>query len=217
MSADKPKTSIPLPTLPVGPSALAPPLHPRPPSTSPAPSSRLPLPSRTPSASPSPPPSASARNPSPYPTSSAPDSEKPDKKKSSKAEKAAEAAAEAAALATERAALQATLDAHHAKLSQRLVKLETEIGLAEDDYIRITWAHGNVLRGWDGFGRRVDRAEKSAGSASTGLATGAPKHRKSRPADRIFSLTSATSTFRAQNPDAVIQKRAVPTKKKKKR
>ena len=184
------------------------------PSRSPTPTSRPPWPSRTPSASPSPQPSASARDPSPFRSG---DFSKPERKKSSKAERLAEAAAEAALIATERDSMQSLVETQYGKLKQQLSKMEAEIGVSEEEYIRSTWAHGNVLRGWDGFGRRVDRAEKSANSSSSGLATGAPKHRKSRPADRIFSLTSATSTFRAQNPEAVIQKRQTSQKKKKRR
>ena len=133
------------------------------------------------------------------------------------AEKAAEKAAEASTVASERATLEAFLENARSDLTAKLAKIEADIDTQEEDYIRSTWAHGNVLRGWDGFGRRVDRAEKLATGNGSGVSTGAPKHRKARPSDRIFSLSSSSSNFRKENPDVLIQKRSATTKKKKKR
>ncbi|CDF37731.1 unnamed protein product [Chondrus crispus] len=103
-----------------------------------------------------------------------------------------------------------------ASLERKVEAVERDIGAMEEEYITSTWAHGNVLRGWDGFVRRVDRGKQMKGGGS-GTATGAPKYRKSRPSDRIFSLSSATSKFRRENPDVQIQKRPPDKKKKKKR
>jgi hypothetical protein len=85
----------------------------------------------------------------------------------------------------------------------------------EDAYISATWAHGNLMRGWEGYCRRVDRAP-TPGNGS-GTATGAPKQRKLRPSDRMFSMTSATSAVRADagHVDFGVKRGGVPKKKKK--
>ncbi|PXF40325.1 hypothetical protein BWQ96_09981 [Gracilariopsis chorda] len=134
-----------------------------------------------------------------------------------KAERAAERAAEKAAIAAERAALQQNVTQQITALEADIERIETDIARMEEDYIKTTWAQGNVLRGWDGFGRRVDRTERTATGNGSGVATGAPKHRKSRPNDRIFSLSSSTSSFRKENPDVQIARRSTVQKKKKKR
>lgn len=95
-----------------------------------------------------------------------------------------------------------------------LMGLEDDIGRSEEEYIAKTWAHGNVLRGWDGFVRRVERDRGGTGS---GTATGAPKYRKVKLSDRIFSLSSTTSKFGKENPEVMILKKGIDKKKKKKR
>lgn len=100
------------------------------------------------------------------------------------------------------------------ELEQGLAELEDDIGKSEEEYIAKTWAHGNVLRGWDGF---VRRAERDRGGMGSGTATGAPKYRKVKLSDRIFSLSSTTSKFGRENPDVVILKKTIDKKKKKKR
>lgn len=134
-----------------------------------------------------------------------------------KADRAAERAAEKAAIAAERAALQQKITQQITTLEADIERIESDIANMEEDYIKTTWAQGNVLRGWDGFGRRIDRPERTATGNGSGVATGAPKHRKSRPNDRIFSLSSSTSPFRKENPDVQIVKRSTVQKKKKKR
>ncbi|CAN8076788.1 unnamed protein product [Agarophyton chilense] len=133
------------------------------------------------------------------------------------AEKAAERAAESAALAAERLALENVIEQSMAALQREVHVIERDISSMEEDYIKSTWAQGNVLRGWDGFGRRLDRSERAVTGNGSGVATGAPKHRKSRLSDRIFSLSSSTSPFRIENPDVQIGKRGGVQKKKKKR
>lgn len=87
----------------------------------------------------------------------------------------------------------------------------------EDAYIAATWAHGNLMRGWDGYCRRVDRAP--APGNGSGTATGAPKQRKVRPSDRMFSMVSSTSAIRMEGVgnDAGARKGGVQKQKKKKR
>lgn len=86
----------------------------------------------------------------------------------------------------------------------------------EDRYIAATWAHGNLMRGWDGYCRRVDRAPKSGNGSGT--ATGAPKQRKVRPSDRMFSMTSSSSAIRQENLGAeLVIRKGTSQKKKKKR
>lgn len=130
---------------------------------------------------------------------------------------AAAAAAVAASLAAESLALQNKLESTTDDLEKQLQELEGDIQKKEEEYITSTWAHGNAIRGWDGFSRRVGRTEKSPTGNASGSATGAPKFRKDRPSDRVFSLSSSTSKFRLAHPDAIIQKRptTVPKKKKK--
>lgn len=139
------------------------------------------------------------------------------KQPTTKAEKAAEKAAEQSALTTSRASLEKKISQNATQLTSKLTNLESTIDKLEQDYIRTTWAHGNVLRGWDGLTKRPDRHDKAHPGDGSGVATGAPKHRKSRPSDRIFSLSSSTSHFRQKNPDVLIQKRPLINKKKKKR
>lgn len=139
------------------------------------------------------------------------------KQPTAKADKAAEKAAEQAALTAARASLHKSISQNATQLTATLTDLEATIDKLEQDYIRTTWAHGNVLRGWDGLTKRLDRHDKAPSGNTSGVATGAPKHRKSRPSDRIFSLSSSTSQFRRQNPDVLIQKRSLISKKKKKR
>lgn len=127
-------------------------------------------------------------------------------------------AADTALLNTERSAFEASLQQASTTLEAKLKALETDIEQKEEQYITKTWAHGNIMRGWDGFVRRVDRADRNApGGTGSGTATGAPKYRKSRPSDRIFSLSSLSSRYRKENPDLLIQKRPPDKKKKKKR
>lgn len=131
---------------------------------------------------------------------------------------AAAKATDAAMLSIERMAFEASLNRASAALEVKLKTLEDDIEQKEEAYITKTWAHGNVMRGWDGFVRRVDRADRNAnGGTGSGTATGAPKYRKSRPSDRIFSLSSLSSRYRKENPDVLIQKRPPEKKKKKKR
>lgn len=134
-----------------------------------------------------------------------------------KQQQAALRAAEASALAAEKAAFDNLLEKTAAGLTKKIQAIEEDIEMKEEEYITKTWAHGNVMRGWDGFVRRVDRANKNATGTGSGTATGAPKYRKSRPSDRFFSLSSSTSNFRKENPDVQIQKRPPEKKKKKKR
>lgn len=118
----------------------------------------------------------------------------------------------------ERQKLARTLEKTHSGLKKKLANLESNISELEEDYISCTWTHGNVIRGWDGFIpiRRADRPNKNAGNGS-GSATGAPKHRKPRYTDRIFSLSSASSQIRKDNADSNGVKKSNNQKKKKKR
>lgn len=134
-----------------------------------------------------------------------------------KQQQAAVRAADASALAAEKTAFDKLLEKADSRLTKNIRAIEEDIEMREEEYITKTWAHGNVMRGWDGFVRRVDRADKNATGTGSGTATGAPKYRKSRPSDRIFSLSSSTSNFRKENPDVQIQKRPPEKKKKKKR
>lgn len=102
-------------------------------------------------------------------------------------------------------------------LRKKLKDLENEIDKDEEQYMSKTWAHGNIMRGWDGFIRRVDRVEKQPTGNGAGVGTGAPKTRKPRLNDRFLSLSSATSKYRKDNPEVFIQKRGVMMKKKRKR
>lgn len=125
------------------------------------------------------------------------------------------------------------------KAEQDLLKFESDIESKEDEYISRTWAHGNVIRGWDNFIRRAERSERAKmaagneggsnpggggndGGGMTGGASGkgAPnqKVRKARTADHIFSLSSSSSKIRREHPDLQIPKRQpAMTKRKKKR
>jgi Histone acetyltransferase subunit NuA4 len=93
---------------------------------------------------------------------------------------------------------------------------DAQVAELEDKYIAATWAHGNLMRGWDGYCRRVDRAPAVAGNGA-GTATGAPKQRKLRPSDRMFSMTSATSAVRLDSnvADFGIKKGGTHKKRKK--
>lgn len=114
----------------------------------------------------------------------------------------------------ERAQFEAKLGKVCRKLETELHALEDQIGRREEEYITKTWSHGNVMRGWEGFVRRVERER---GGTASGTGTGAPKYRKTRLSDRIFSLSSGTSQFRKDNPDVMILKKGIEKKKKKKR
>jgi Histone acetyltransferase subunit NuA4 len=96
-------------------------------------------------------------------------------------------------------------------------RAEEAVAEAEDKYINMTWTHGNLMRGWEGYCRRVDRAPQHGNGSGT--ATGAPKQRKVRPSDRMFSMTSSTSAIRRENSQAEIPLRKGPNliRKKKKR
>lgn len=100
--------------------------------------------------------------------------------------------------------------------SEAVAAADEKTAVLEDRYINATWAHGNLMRGWDGYCRRVDRAPKSGNGSGT--ATGAPKQRKVRPSDRMFSMTSSTSSIRLESlgVDLAVRK-SVNQKKKKKR
>lgn len=125
---------------------------------------------------------------------------------------------DAAEAEADRQKLARLLEKTQASLNKKLGSLETNISQLEEDYISATWAHGNVIRGWDGFipVRRADRPDKNAGNGS-GSATGAPKHRKPRYTDRIFSLSSSSSQIRKDNVDTSNAKKTAQQKKKKKR
>lgn len=126
---------------------------------------------------------------------------------------------------------EALLQTHVVATDARLDQVEERIERREDEYIGKTWSHGNVMRGWESFARRVDRqADKDGcggsgggasggGSSGVGGASAGPKLRKARAGDRMFSLSSASSRFRRENPDALAHKRggAIQKKKKKKR
>eukprot|EP00177_Eucheuma_denticulatum_P001649 GFKZ01002967.1.p1 GENE.GFKZ01002967.1~~GFKZ01002967.1.p1 ORF type:complete len:232 (+),score=44.75 GFKZ01002967.1:251-946(+) len=122
--------------------------------------------------------------------------------------------AESVAMDAERTQFEAKLGNVGRQLETELRSMEDEIGRKEEEYIAKTWSHGNVLRGWEGLVRRVERERGGTGS---GTGTGAPKYRKTRPSDRIFSLSSGTSQFRKNNPEVMILKRGIEKKKKKKR
>jgi hypothetical protein len=79
---------------------------------------------------------------------------------------------------------------------------DAAVAEAEDKYINMTWTHGNLMRGWEGYCRRVDRAPQHGNGAGT--ATGAPKQRKVRLSDRMFSMTSSTSALRVESSSADI-------------
>jgi Histone acetyltransferase subunit NuA4 len=79
---------------------------------------------------------------------------------------------------------------------------DAAVAEAEDKYINLTWTHGNLMRGWEGYCRRVDRAPQHGNGAGT--ATGAPKQRKVRLSDRMFSMTSSTSALRVESSSADI-------------
>lgn len=112
----------------------------------------------------------------------------------------------------DRAKLAKLLDKTESSLKKKLNALENTIGDMEEDYIVTTWSNGNVLRGWDIQQKRPERSKNTGNGA--GSATGAPKHRKQRPTDRWFSLSSATSPMRK---DLLEQIKIKNQKKKKKR
>lgn len=113
----------------------------------------------------------------------------------------------------ERTKLARSLERTSQSLKRKLQHLETNVANEEEKYIATTWSSGNIMRGWDPLVRRPDRNNKNTGNGS-GSATGAPKHRKPRPTDRIFSLSSSTSQIRK---DGVDPKKIADRKKKKKR
>jgi Histone acetyltransferase subunit NuA4 len=100
-----------------------------------------------------------------------------------------------------------------------VAKADASVAEHEDRYISMTWAHGNLMRGWDSYCRRVDRAPHAANGS--GIGTGAPKQRKLRPSDRMFSIVSSTSAVRADGGlSGDLSLKAMPgvqKKKKKKR
>jgi Histone acetyltransferase subunit NuA4 len=100
-----------------------------------------------------------------------------------------------------------------------VARADRSVAEHEDRYIGMTWAHGNLMRGWESYCRRVDRAPHVNNGAGTG--TGAPKQRKVRPADRMFSIVSATSAVRTESANAtdlaVKGGQGIQKKKKKKR
>lgn len=110
-----------------------------------------------------------------------------------------------------------------AEAKSAVQRCEDRVAELEDAYIVRTWAHGNLMRGWDGYVRRVDRAPNttltSTAGTGAGTATGAPKQRKLRPSDRMFSITSSTSAIRLEgvSADAGVRKAGAVLKKKKKR
>lgn len=112
----------------------------------------------------------------------------------------------------ERTKLARQLERTSQSLKRKLLHLDNTVTAKEEEYIAGTWSSGNVLRGWDPLVRKQDR-NKNTGNGS-GSATGAPKHRKPRPTDRIFSLSSSTSQIRK---DGVDPKKIADRKKKKKR
>lgn len=84
------------------------------------------------------------------------------------------------------------------KTSRRAaLKADQAVAQREDEYITATWTHGNLMRGWDSYARKVDR-NPTAGSLSAAAAPGGLKQRKVRPTDRMFSMTSGTSSVRAE-------------------
>lgn len=111
----------------------------------------------------------------------------------------------------ERAKFARTLDKLHSSLKRRLSEIEVTISKQEEDYIATTWSSGNIMRGFDAV-RKADRPNKASGNGS-GTATGAPKHRKPKPTDRLFSMSSDTSKLRRDNLD--LKKQANQKKKKK--
>ncbi len=114
-------------------------------------------------------------------------------------------------VAAERAKFARSLDKIQASLKKKLAEVEASISKQEEDYIVSTWSSGNIMRGWDAV-RKVDRPNKASGNGS-GTATGAPKHRKPRPSDRLFSMSSDTSKLRREGAD--LKKQANQKKKKK--
>lgn len=126
---------------------------------------------------------------------------------------------EAAAMAAEneKAQLLKLLEKTKSGLSKKLVNVENELSEMEENYITKTWTHGNVIRGWEGYIRRADRSDKSAVGNGSGSATGAPKYRKARHTDRIFSLSSSSSQARRDSADSHGIRKSTNPKKKKKR
>lgn len=120
-------------------------------------------------------------------------------------------------LDVERQKLMKQLEKSEGTLIKRLAAIEGSIGELEETYITSTWAHGNVIRGWDGYIRRVDRNNKNSAGNGSGSATGAPKVRKMRVTDRIFSLSSVSSHLRKEVDETAALKKSQPPKKKKKR
>lgn len=141
-------------------------------------------------------------------------------------------------------------------LKQALDHSEEELASKEEDYISKTWAHGNVIRGWDARDTERDRINdrdfikdsdkdreggkektKNAGgdnkeqqrererskmapgsaSATATAAANGNKHRRPRLTDRVFSLSSSSSSIRRQHPDILTSKRNVGTNRKRKK
>lgn len=125
----------------------------------------------------------------------------------------------------ELAAVERALQKRARALQGELREIESGIAKREDEYIAQTWAHGNVIRGWDNFVRRAERAEAASGTVeksskekSGGAIQGSASGRKARVNDHIFSLSSSTSKVRKEHPDAAMPKRtSVAPKRKKKR
>ncbi len=117
----------------------------------------------------------------------------------------------------ERQKLMKLLEKSSMSLTKRLGNIESNLSELEEAYITDTWPHGNVIRGWDGYIRRVDRPNKNSAGNGSGSATGAPKFRKPRATDRIFSLSSRTSAIRKEVAETQAYKKGTQSKKKKKR
>lgn len=116
----------------------------------------------------------------------------------------------------ERTKLARSLERTSQSLKRKLHALDTSVTEQEEDYIATTWSSGNIMRGWDPLVPKRDRSgsNKNNTGNGSGSATGAPKHRKPRHTDRIFSLSSSTSQLRR---DGVDPKKIADRKKKKKR
>lgn len=131
--------------------------------------------------------------------------------------------APAAAPAPAKRSANPAVDAVLAKLKKQVKASQAAVAdadhavtLREDEYITATWTHGNLMRGWDSYVRKVDRAPKTGNLSGASVGGGLKqKQRKVRATDRIFSLTSRSSAVRTEAvPGDAVAKKERPLKKK---
>eukprot|EP00039_Didymoeca_costata_P019484 m.337709 g.337709 ORF g.337709 m.337709 type:complete len:142 (-) comp18213_c1_seq1:866-1291(-) len=89
--------------------------------------------------------------------------------------------------------LKAALEKEH-ELQEQLEDLEADIYKVEDKYLTDTQAWGHIFRGWEGY-------------TSTKSNTGDRRVRKFKDSERLFSLSSCTTSQESLGDDAMRDKR----------